>query len=397
MFYIPQIQNDDCGYACLKMVLANINKDKNYLFLPQDEEFGQYSYSDLTKIAKKQGLNFTAFKVEEKLEINNCISFPLIVTIQLKNGANHAIVITKIKWKHVYYIDPRRGSGSMSLKKFTAIWDGTGLMIDSFEKKKCDITPVQPVKAGSKIGLSIIQLIAGVFAVLGVYFIKDDTPIYIPVIFLSLAIVCELIMRAFTFSIMKRLDRFFFSDNNIPKKGYREYLYRFENYKRLSLSSPMNLILLAVFAVGLGAVVILNDMRNAMLVLVPVVIAAFDVLVVKPMLKEKKVEVIELEDNLERATDGGDLQSKVKEMHNKSYNYSYIDIASRYIYVGLLLLTALLTMRLCGLSSFPYIIFYTCIGASILKALIELFSFNERIEQFNVAKVKIINSIHNKH
>ena len=32
MFYIPQIKKDDCGFACLKMVLANINKDKNYLF-----------------------------------------------------------------------------------------------------------------------------------------------------------------------------------------------------------------------------------------------------------------------------------------------------------------------------------------------------------------------------
>ena len=396
MFYIRQIQKDDCGFACLKMVLANLNKDKNYLFLPQDEEFGQYSYSDLLDLGKDYGVNFTAFKVDEKSELVNCSSFPLIATIQLKNGANHAIVITKVKWKRVYYLDPRRGSGSMSLKKFLTIWDGTGLMVESYEKKKCPITPINPVKMSWKIGLGIIELLSGVFAVLGVYFIKDDTKIYIPVIFLSLAIITELFMRALSFRIMKNLDRYFFSNDALPKKGYREYLFRFETYKKLSLSSPMILVLLGVFVLGLGAVVILNDTRNALLVLIPIALAAFEVLIVKPALKEKRVDIEELEDNLENATDGDDLQSKVKEMHTKSYNYSYIDLACRYLYAGVIVLAALLTMRICGLSSFPYIIFYSCISVSILKALIQLFSFNERIEEFNVVKVKINNSLNSK-
>ena len=68
-------------------------------------------------------------------------------------------------------------------------------------------------------------------------------------------------------------------------------------------------------------------------------------------------------------------------------------MACSYLYAGLLVLTALLTMRLCGLSSFPYIIFYSCISVAILRTLQDLFSFNEKIEEFNVVKVKIANSI----
>ena len=396
MLYIPQIQKDDCGFACLKMVLANINKDKNYLFLPQDECHGPYSYSDLLDIGKDNGVNFAAFEATNKDELSNCSTFPLILSITAKNGAKHAVVVTKIKWKKVYYLDPRKGSGSLSLTKFLSLWDGTGLMIESFEKKPCEYKPVKPLKVTTSIGLGIVQVMVAALAAVGVYFVKDGTPIYVPALFLVGAIVLELVMKAICFKLMKSLDQFFFSENNLPTKGFREYLTRFENYKRLALSSPINLVLLFVIFIGLSAVVLLNDIKNAMLVLAPIAIAVFEWLVVTPMLKAKRDEINELEDDLDNAENGEDLQSKVKVLHNKAYSYSYLKMACSYLYVGLILLVALLTMRLCGLSSFPYIIFYTCISTAILRTLQELFSFGERIEEFNIVKVKITNSINSQ-
>ncbi len=393
MFYIPQILKNDCGFACLKMVLANINKDKNYLFLPQDEAHGHYSYSDLLELGKTYGVNFVPFEATEKSELSNCSSFPLILTITLKNGAKHAVVVTKVKWKRVYYLDPRKGSGSLSLNKFLSIWDGTGLMVESFEKRKCPIVPPNPMKISSSIVLGFIQLTVAVLAAVGVYFVKDGTPIYIPAIFLALAIVVELVMKAVTYQMMKKLDHFFFSESNIPVKGYKEYLTRFENYKRLSLTSPINFLLLLVILIGLSAVVLLNDKRNIMLVLVPLVIAIFDVLVVVPLLKNKRNEINELEDDLDNAEDSADLQSKAKVLHTKAYNYGFVKMTSLYVYAGLIVLVALLTMRLCGISSFPYIIFYACISTGILRTLQDLFDYNEKIEEFNAVKVKISNSI----
>ncbi len=393
MFYIPQILKDDCGFACLKMVLATINNDKNYLFLPQDEEHGFYSYSDLMDIGKDNGVNFTAFEANKKEEVVNCSSFPLIVTLELKNGAKHAVVVTKIKWKKVYYIDPRKGSTSLSLKKFIDIWDGTGLMIENYEKQKCPIKPIVPIKKTYSVLMEIMQLLAAGLAAVGIYFIKDDTSIYVPAIFLSLAIVSELIMKAMNYKAMKKLDQFFFSDSHVPLKGYREYLTRFENYKRLSLSSPINLLLLFVILVGLSAVVLLNDIRNAMLVLAPIVIALFEAIVISPTLKSKKNEIEELEDGLDGAENSEDLQSKVRNLHAKAYSFSYIKLACQYLYAGLIILVALLTMHLCGISSFPYIIFYACISMAILKTLQDLLSFNDKIEEFNIVKVKITNSV----
>lgn len=393
MFYIPQIQKDDCGFACLKMVLANLNKDKNYLFLPQDEKHGRYSFSDLMDIAETHGLTFTAFKLPEKSELGNSPKFPLIASIGLKNGAKHAVVVTKVKWKRVTYLDPSVGKVTVSLKKFIEIWDGTGLMVENHRKTICPIKDIEPISFAKKFALGLVQLLSGAFVILGVYFIKDDTPIYMPLIFLSLALLSESLMKLLSYSYMKQIDSFFFRDENVPKSGFRDYLARFENYKKLSLSSPMNYILTLVFSLGLAMVVMLNDYRNLMIVVVPVVIALFEGIIIFPILKKKRHEIEELEDGIDEAKDARDFQEKAKGLHQNAYRYSCIDLFKRYCFALLMLSSVLLTMRLCEISSLPYIIFYTCISVALYKSCNELFSFSSKIEEFNKVKVKISNSL----
>ena len=78
MYYVPQIQKDDCGYACVKMLLANVQKDKNFLFLPQDENHGPYSYQDLIDIAKGHGIILNGYTVEDKSTIKEHKKFPML-------------------------------------------------------------------------------------------------------------------------------------------------------------------------------------------------------------------------------------------------------------------------------------------------------------------------------
>ena len=395
MYFIQQTQKDDCGFACLKMILATLHKDKNFLFLPQDESHGAYSYAELKNIGKEYGVNFQPLKAMEKEGLINCSTFPFLATITLDDGAKHAVMVTKVK-KRVTYVDPRSGNVTVSFKKFIEIWDGTGLFPESYEKMKYPYEVMEPIKMSSKVLLSLIQIIACVFAILGVYFIKDDTKIWVPALFLLLAIITELLMRAIAYSIMKKLDNYFFDEYRIPKKNYKDYIKRYEEYKRVSLSSPMNFILIALFTLGLVAIVLLNDVHNVMLVIVPLVLAVFDALLVAPMMKKKKQEIEILEDRLDGAKTADELREKVKEVHKKAYNYSYIDIASRYLYAGVIVLTALLTMHLCGISSFPYIIFYSCISLTLFKSLNNLLSFGDRIEELNNIKVKLSNVVNRK-
>ena len=100
-----------------------------------------------------------------------------------------------------------------------------------------------------------------------------------------------------------------------------------------------------------------------------VVLALFDTIFIAPIMKKKKHEIAQLEDRFDSAKTADELREKVKDAHTKAYNYSYIDIATRYLYAGVIVLTALLTMHICGISSFPYIIFYSCISLTLFKSL----------------------------
>ena len=391
MYFIQQRQKDDCGFACLKMILATLNKDKEYLFLPQKEDHGPYSYTDLTKLGREHGINFSALKVLEKEGLVSCTSFPFIATVETKTGHKHAVVVTKVKFKRVYFVDPKKGSTSLSLKKFIAVWDGTGLFVESYEKKPYHYGKSDQVKTSSKVILGLCQIISGVLAVVGVYFIKDDTQIWIPAVFFMGAIIMELVMRAITYSIMKKLDDYYFHEDRVPKSGYRDYIERYENYKKLALSSPMRFIVILLFSLALFAIVLLNDKRNVMLVIIPILLAFLNALVIYPVLKERERDIAELEDELDSAKSGSDLRDRMKVIHTKAYNYSYVDVAIRYLYVAFIVLTALFTMHLCGISSFPYIIFYSCISLTLYKSVDELFSYGDKIQDYNMAKVKLNN------
>ena len=203
-------------------------------------------------------------------------------------------------------------------------------------------------------------------------------------------------MRILSYRFMKKLDNYFFGSEIVPRNNFKEYLRRFEEYKRLSLSSPMNYILLVIFSIGLITIVLLNDYRNAMIAGVPLFLAVIEAIFIWPILKKRKQVVEEVEDDIDLSTDYIDFQRRVKNLHHAAYRYSYLEVASRYIYAAIIIVVVYLTMKICNINSFPYIIFYTCISLSLFKALREIFSFEERINEFNKVKVKISNSINSR-
>ena len=391
MFYIPQIQKDDCGFACLKMVLATLNKDKNYLFLPQEEDHGYYSYSDLISIAELYGVSFSAIRTTNKNELVNCPKLPLIVAITLDNGAKHAVIVIKVKGNQVTYIDPGFGKTTVKDDQFYKIWDGTALLIEKFVKTKYPHPVLNPIKKSTHSVLSLIQILSGIFAVVGVYFINDNTPIYVPIIFLSLAVIIELIMRVVSYRVMKKLDDYFFSEKRIPYDGFKEYLVRYENYKKLVLSSPMNYIMTLIFTLGLVAVMLINDYRNVLLVGTPITLCLVNLAFITPSLKKKKREIEEAENGIDYLKSANQLRQQANVLHKKAYAYSYINTISSYFIALIIIVMTLLTMHLCGISSLPYLVFYTCLSTVLYKSFDQLVSFDERIVNFNIAKVKINN------
>ena len=393
MIYIPQIQNDDCGFACLKMLLAEINHDKNYLFLSQDENHGRYSFKDLIDIAQYHGVTLGAFRMGNKETAKNKPKLPFIAVLTLKNGAKHAVVVQKIRLGRVVYLDPRCGKVNTSFHRFLIDWDGSGLLIISFQKRKTSLMSPEPIHPFQKSLLCIIQVLAGIFTFLGIYFVRDGVPIYWPIIFLSLAIIFEIIMKIVAYKLMKKMDRFFFEEKRIPNHDFKEYLNRFENFKKLSISLPMNFVVSIILSIGLITITLLNDYRHFVIVLTPLVLSLLEALFISPFLKRKKQDLAELEADIDNASSPTDFKNKASNAHKEAYRYSYLTIAYSVFSAAMILLSVILTMYCFESFSLTFIVFYSFLGVALLKSCDHMFSYNERKQEMNKAKVKISNLI----
>ena len=239
MFYIQQTHENGCGFACLKMMLANIRKDKRFLFLPEKEE-KTYNYKELIGIAKQHGLKLSGFKVESKMEVTKQKIFPLILRISPEEGVYHAILLTKIKHGIVHYLDPAEGPLTMALHKFVKVWDGTGLLIEEDNGGPFGYIIEEPNQNKNYLISSVIQIVSGIFCVLGIYFVNRNINIVFPVSFLSAFIITEMVLKIFLFKTMKEKDNFYTKDLKIDKSKFGLFFEQLEKYKTLSSVNPVN-------------------------------------------------------------------------------------------------------------------------------------------------------------
>lgn len=133
-YHCLQIKNNDCGFACLKMLLANFHHDQNYLFLKQNLKFNEYSFLDLKKIAKKNYVDLKGYQINDLLLIKK---FPCIGLIKL-NNLHHYVLIEKITKNFVYYFDPSNGEKKAEIGDFKEIFTGNILLIENGENHKCN-------------------------------------------------------------------------------------------------------------------------------------------------------------------------------------------------------------------------------------------------------------------
>ena len=114
----------DCGYASLKMLLAIISKNKNYLYLPKEKECDTYSLLDLIEIAATHQVNLGGYEMEfNKIHDQK---LPLILEVR----KNHLVVLTKVK-NGIYYInDPSEGKLRMKGEELAKLYSGHVLRVE---------------------------------------------------------------------------------------------------------------------------------------------------------------------------------------------------------------------------------------------------------------------------
>ena len=223
MFYIPQNERSDCGFTCLKILLANLNHDKNYLFLSSPKRKNQpFTFYELCNYARKYGVDLEGFTVEDNNELYKAKDTPFIICLYSKKN-RHAVYVYKVKGKYIYYYDPNIGKVKRLIKDVVPLWDGTGLIHREYTLTKCPNKRISLLKLKEKVMLLLMELTSSVGLISGIYYLQKDSEIIYPIVCFSIFIIFEILLRKLSITYMAKMDQRLKEEGNVKSRNFKDF------------------------------------------------------------------------------------------------------------------------------------------------------------------------------
>ena len=395
MYYIPQLSNSSCGMACLKMLLAIVQKDERYLYLSEEEEHGQYNYQDLLLIAQRYDVTLFGAQINDKDDLRHFDKFPVILTVVGPNETTHAVLVSQRKGNKVKVHDPATGIKWQKIDSLIQIWDGTLLAVNDFQKHPYPYNVIDSKDPKGTLVSSILQVLTAVFIAVATFFIKPDGNIILPLVFAGLSIASEILLR---FTLLKRMQRF---DKYLRRflpyvrsRDYFEFYKRGQEYKKCSLSSGLNLLFSLLIVILIITISVINSLDYLILIFASLLAAYLDVFFFSPYKNNLGKEIYQEECELRGASDVEGVEMKVKTMEVKSYRYAYLEFAKKGV-VGFFMLAASVILCLIEKNfSLTNVIFYVCLSVLLYQSLAPIFGYDSRVEENLLCKARINNVVH---
>ena len=394
MYFISQLGESDCGFTCLKMILAHLHKDRDYLYLPGESK-REYSFKELIEIAAEYQVEMQGVKPDNFQEVaKSKDSWPLLTNIKIKKGLLHSVIIKKVGRSKVYYFDPALGHKSVPIETFAEMWSGHVLLVKNYTKTRCPLSFPSYIATRDKIILPIFQTLSGVSLLAGTFFLTENYPLYVSIMLLSAFVIFEVIYRALLVRAMKRMDSIIYARKFLPNKfSYREIYETIEKYRRVSLSILPNFIYFTLISVFMIMVLLSNELRNFIYILIPLLFAFVEAYFYMPYFEETNTKIVEAENEISDVKNDFQFRCKADEAHALAYNLALGRNALTYVEIGVVLLVSLLTMSIKGLIDITYVIFFTCISVFLKSNFTKLFSYSKQLEEYDYLKAKLISSI----
>ena len=395
MYYIPQVTKSDCGFACLKMLLASVHKDERYLYLKEDENHGPYSYQELVNYAQHYDVTLTGKKYEDKGDLRNNSDFPLILTVQAENQAPHAVLLVKKSGKRVKICDPAKGVYWQKIDQLIKIWDGTALAVNKVLDRPFISRIIDVRDTKGDIVSYLIQLLAAVFIALATVFVKPEGTFIWPLVFCAFSLVCEIVLRMHLLKRMQRCDKYLRKFlPYVNRKDYFEYYRRSQEYKTSALTMGLNFVFYLLVVILIITISLINSMTFVVSIGAALLAALINVFFFTPIKKSINKELEEQENELHGVKEEDDMELKVKNIEIKSYRYAYLEYANRVVVAAFFILASFFISMVDNTLSLINIVFYTCVSFLIYQYLVPLFSYDYKVNENTINKVRINNLIH---
>ena len=92
-YYIKQIKKNDCGYTSIKMYLASLSKNKDFLFM-QDSKIENLSILELIELLNKYNVEAKAYKNVSEKNIKKIREEFLL--INKNENSYHCVMVKKV-------------------------------------------------------------------------------------------------------------------------------------------------------------------------------------------------------------------------------------------------------------------------------------------------------------
>ena len=395
MYYIPQVTKSGCGFACLKMLLAIVRKDERYLYLKEDENHGSYSYQELLELAQRYEVTLIGAKFPDKSDLRHAKEFPLILTVVRPNQSPHAVLVSKRRGNKIKVHDPEKGVYYQSITKFIKEWDGTGLAVNHVGDYPFTFRQIDARDRKGEVLSYIFQALAAMFIALATFFVKPEGSFVLPLLFCALSLLCEIILRMMLLKRMQKYDKYV--RRFIPyisRKDYFEFYRRGQEYKASALTMGLNFLFYFLVVTLIVVVSLINSLTFAVSIGVSFLCAFIVTIVLAPYKENAGKELQAEEDELRKIKEQEEMELKVKTLEVKSYRYAYYEFATKVIVGAFFLLASFLICRLQNSFAITNLVFYTCVSFLIYQYLVPLFSYDQKVHENMVNKVRINNLVH---
>lgn len=353
MTYICYQGNDhDCGFAALKMLLANKVKNKSYLYIKKPSKKKDYTFYDLIRIAKSYGITLISFN----MPVEDVRSIPNKSLVTFKG--NHMVYVAKVGKRTITYVDPGIGKLIVSHSEFEKLWNGYLIECTNIRDAR-QITNKKERMLPRWMGIVHYSIISVIFASLmvGFYLVKDNSSILITLGFLLLFALAELVENWYILKELKYFDKLYlekyfsrrYNQNQIKYKEYVEYKSK---YFIISKRLVSDLILISVF----GILLCINDYRNVFVFLILLLVKMLDN---KLFSKKEKENIKEIEGIEENAfSDSETIYYELNKANNIASRIALSSSLKKVIYLFVCLCLAVGMMIASGVVSTNFIIFH---------------------------------------
>ena len=376
--FIFQGNNHDCGFASLKMLLADLANDDSYLNISKPDKKEKYTLTELEDIAD-------SFNV--KLESSSCdqsyydkLKSPFLTMID----SNHVVLVKKKTNHFIILYDPARGKRILSKKNFFKIWDQVitevvdAKNIQKIKKIKREILPKK-----LRITQAIISFTSVLLLLIGFYFLNDVSNFWFSFAFLLLFLLTQFLESFILFKTINYFDEtyiplYFSNEKSNGKNKYEEFLNFKHNYfvTNRSLLSSVLLSFVVVF------LMCFNDFKNVLVLLILILLKLLEVVLGQKRTKNiyKKVDKYE-QKGLENLTNNQAYLLKANQYANKKV---FVDSVKNLIYMVLCFALAIYMMFITGNSGCNYVIFHFTLYFVAYKSFTDVlmgFSNNKKSKQ----------------